>query len=1414
MAWDSRRRRIAGALSWHKRGHHPSPEAQQFHVPSFDPQEVDPEVQLSKMLSPVMEEGFPNAHEAPLEVKVTIRFLDHEVRSVCSRSYTSSQLFEPTERICKGLLRRIEHCSEELITRKDSDALNQLHCIREGPKHLRFDMHFRIYRKEKGLWAEQTFRSYQKQPLTAEMTHDVARSTHRTIGLFLRRYDEHFQWIDEPYRDLIKETPALVDPSPNGPLTLASVPRSQFIESSQTWEFVPGYTLQLSFRSDSRSRQQREWRRTLRVSSKQSTPLNLGLGESMLWQAGRAVQNELDMKKEDFDREHESYDGFEGIFDPQYFEEDVLDISLRIMNNLGPAYTHLSRSFQSKLRLFSHPQGEDCAAFLRSVQAHFVGIRDKLDTRIKGINDFDFRILELRGRGWEEKNSARFTIDGTESFSRQSVQAMLDRIHTSIVDILHGHDIAIHIVAHKRGHLILDKALVAHEEEHIGRQLVLSPEQQKEIFYCRLRAKIQAALDCLCRDTLSIDDIPEDIVLEVESEPAVIELETEDHESSPAEAATPPSPNSFIIDGHRVFPLIPAKYEEHLRLSSAATSVRNSVLDLEETTTNAVDSETVDQKHLDRPAAHAAEEATETVSEPNHTDLVIQDKDEEEEVLESKAEVAEAPSDFSISEAEEEISEVHEPALSTQESTNEESTSSRPSTPGLSSGGTPSPRNSLLFTPTFLRTLSGTQEPLITDSDISSAIQTPGPSVDVERFNFNLVTTKKSNESQLRDGNYPTPPESEVASVDMESLHEREEPEHDSDETEKATTTLIEDASISGMSDLSSFSGERSEFALDVPETVSNTEFDQSVEGSAKTSETASVAELEEPSQPEPDNEICDSRLSADDQEPDARNIEDFEDSTEPETEHVERVEELQLVDDVRSELSEAMISEPETATDLECAADVEARPASPVLLQEDVDIDNVSEISLAIEPAGADDSLSELTEPSIGPELHVTSEAVEEQEEQEYQSFPELLEFDGPIEFVEDPSRSKVDFFEDDEADIGTEPETLPSSDEPQDLITENDVQEPEAEPETLSLSGEQLELFTEECLAEAPASPESAETTSGESQDIELLNTLELSETEANDKMPDVFEVQLTETIVPELPNDDKPDVDEIVSAEEPPADNHLDDSVGDVKSDDTLAPASVSAEIIETFSEVSLPAMVCDASSLVNEAVVEAAIPSSESASIIAPELETVVQSESDVVESATIPPPPQSQLLPPLATPSCRSSVSSWEDYESAIRTSKDSVDTIVNPDDPVLFPPPGADSRFSRPTTGYLGLHEERLVEVGLRGALVGPNRGFEVYSDSRPATAPSVPSSPNKVSRVLRLRKRSNSAFKSIVKSPKSKKGKAVSKIPNVQTENGPRSSGEHEKENEQENEKGVLPRMMMLFAGMAIASQVVNKSR
>ncbi|KAJ4394677.1 hypothetical protein N0V93_003896 [Gnomoniopsis smithogilvyi] len=532
-------------------------------------------------LSPIHEERHFPASNAPLQIHVTAKFHDPAIRFTYNRSYYSSQSFIPTERVCRGLVRRIKHCSEEVITRKDSDALNATQCLRKGPKPLRFELLFEITRAgHSGIWAEASFKSYQKHALTGASAQEVLRATHRIVGLFMRRHDKGFEWTDEPGYDHFPDKPETFEPSLHGSLNLACVPRSFFIESRQTWEFVPGYSLELTFKSSNPARRQTVIRKTLRVDSGQNTPLNLGLGEDLLWQAQRALQDVLDQKKSSFDLEHANCDGFDGVpdCDCQHFDEDALDVGLRVINNLGPVYDHLQRSSQSRLRLFTHPKGQDCLDFVRKIQARLEGFRDQTDQKVALLNDFDFRIAELTGHGWHGKGCARFIIDSEHNHSRRSIEALLDRIRTGVSDVLRGHDVAIRMIAYKRGHLILDKALIARDHQSTpGLQFTSVDENEQQHLLKELKTRIQYDIDMICKDTCKIDDI-----LELDSEssqrdlchprPAFSASRPFTVCNTPQRQARPGSPGSFSTrpptppvipsrSSSRVFPLVPAKFQ-------------------------------------------------------------------------------------------------------------------------------------------------------------------------------------------------------------------------------------------------------------------------------------------------------------------------------------------------------------------------------------------------------------------------------------------------------------------------------------------------------------------------------------------------------------------------------------------------------------------------------------------------------------------------------------------------------------------------------------------------------------------------------------------------------------------------------------------------------------------------------------
>ncbi|KAL2259466.1 hypothetical protein VTK26DRAFT_6848 [Humicola hyalothermophila] len=472
--------------------------------PRLDPNPIEMERERA-LSSPVVKDQ-PGAQTTPaLVVQVEIQFTDPVIRSRYCRTYGSSPGFDPTNRICRGLVRRIERCSEEFLTRKDSSALDM---FKEGTyerKPQRFEMTFRILRRGRGEWAERIFRSYQKQPLTIALTKEVILAAHRTIGLFLRRHDEHFRWLDCPVPEADLDGEAMSSSRPGYP-SLLSVPRSLFVEATQSFEFVPGYTIELCFRSKNRQRKVPVFERRLKMTSTQTTPLTRLMSEDLLWKALQAVNHGLDLRKREWEDNHPKE--HHALHDP-HPDGDALEIDLRVSNNLGPAHD-MQRNIKTSLALFRHSEAEDCIDFLDGVKHELARIRNEADARVNAMNDFDFRIVELKGVSWTLCDPANFTLGPSASYGRRTIQAALDRIQTGIGDVIRGHNIAIHIKAFKRGHLVLDKAIVAHEKRGKPRDAFLSPEEAKVIFTQRLKTRIQKDLDMVFDDSCSIDDIPED----------------------------------------------------------------------------------------------------------------------------------------------------------------------------------------------------------------------------------------------------------------------------------------------------------------------------------------------------------------------------------------------------------------------------------------------------------------------------------------------------------------------------------------------------------------------------------------------------------------------------------------------------------------------------------------------------------------------------------------------------------------------------------------------------------------------------------------------------------------------------------------------------------------------------------------
>ncbi|OIW34769.1 hypothetical protein CONLIGDRAFT_639107 [Coniochaeta ligniaria NRRL 30616] len=378
-------------------------------------------------LTPILpEETAPSS--SPLVVHVAINFTDPIIRSKYSLSYASSPHFVPTDKVCNGLLQHIEHCSKEFISRKDSRALDSHHEGTRTLKRQRFEITFRILRRG-SQWAERTFRSYQKQPLTVIFTKQVILATHKMIEPFLRSRSEGFPWMDGSGReqDHISD---MVTPTSSEPLPPCCIQRSPFMEASETFESTPGYTIGLSFRSRSQRPGQTHFEKVLKINSDQNAPLNLSLAEKLLWDITKSIEGSLSARERQLNKEHEHRDALEGVSPLPHLDDDAVHIDLQITNNVGLSYGHLHREFGSKLAPFDDSNLGDPQDFLKNVRTQLEHARDTIDDRISLMSDSEVRLLELSSPIWTIREPLE---TGLDSGTCPTIETVLERGHTTTI---------------------------------------------------------------------------------------------------------------------------------------------------------------------------------------------------------------------------------------------------------------------------------------------------------------------------------------------------------------------------------------------------------------------------------------------------------------------------------------------------------------------------------------------------------------------------------------------------------------------------------------------------------------------------------------------------------------------------------------------------------------------------------------------------------------------------------------------------------------------------------------------------------------------------------------------------------------------------------------------------------------------
>ncbi|KAI5923249.1 hypothetical protein F4810DRAFT_720396 [Camillea tinctor] len=448
--------------------------------------------------------------EAPkntsLTVQVTLNF-DEPLNYSYSRNYEGSPSLQPTDELCEGLLRRIDHCSQELITRKDSTALERT-STDGSAKPLRFEIHVQIVRARSEVWTSRTFRSYQRLPLGAETAKEIILSAHYMIGLFLRHHDEGFVWKDGPVHDELSQEHETFPYRPGRVQPMLCVPRAYFLEKSQNFESIPGYTIKLSLTSRNHRRKPLEWNETIEVNSSQATPLGLTSAENLFFDTSFAIEGVFRLERKVFEDRHRSCAASDGCKLCRPHDGDGLELKLTVVNNLGPRFDHLERTIRAETNFFSHPKAEDCISFLMSLKTACTEVRDAADSAISRLNDLEFKIIELRARGWTLDEPLLFKLDPSNCYSRRNIEAILDRIQTGVADILRGNAIAVRMTAHKKGHFILDKTLVARDPlEQTENKKVKPTRKSKEYVLGKLQQRIERDIQMVCKDTCSISDL-------------------------------------------------------------------------------------------------------------------------------------------------------------------------------------------------------------------------------------------------------------------------------------------------------------------------------------------------------------------------------------------------------------------------------------------------------------------------------------------------------------------------------------------------------------------------------------------------------------------------------------------------------------------------------------------------------------------------------------------------------------------------------------------------------------------------------------------------------------------------------------------------------------------------------------------
>ncbi|KAG5789442.1 hypothetical protein H9Q69_011510 [Fusarium xylarioides] len=440
-----------------------------------------------------------------LRVHVQVKFeFPHSSEHV--RDYEASPQLKATDRICQALLSRLQHCSSELITRHDSNALDPLRKPHRDVKPLRYRITYRVER-DGLILVEKSLRSFQEYELTHDDAREVVAATDRIIGLFLVRHDPGFQWSESVESEATSPETETFRPCTGRPQSMACIPRSHFVSDTQKFEFVSGYSIELFLRSRCATRYPENRNASIKIDSRQPSPLPLLLGEELTTRVSNLIIDPVDAWKRKFDKRHKSCAGLEGSGGCTHIEDGAVDIMVKVRNHIGPDYTYFSHRIQTSKVLFNDHDGRDFDEFANQVKAKLEKARDMTDKSVRSLDDFTLTIRELRGKNWSVHEPLIVRLDPTVTYCRQTMEAVMERLQTGISNVLEHHEDALAtMTVNKRGHLIFDGFLDgAGGDDSVHHERFATPDLERKALEAHLKERIRSDITMLCRDTCTID---------------------------------------------------------------------------------------------------------------------------------------------------------------------------------------------------------------------------------------------------------------------------------------------------------------------------------------------------------------------------------------------------------------------------------------------------------------------------------------------------------------------------------------------------------------------------------------------------------------------------------------------------------------------------------------------------------------------------------------------------------------------------------------------------------------------------------------------------------------------------------------------------------------------------------------------